>query len=119
MITKVVLAIGSRRLEVEGAADFVDLKLKEFRSLIERGTQDEASIGENLSEEESPDSNSPEAPGKISLKRFMAEKAPKNTYQAIACVLFYARKYRNSDEQSVTEIRNGLIHGKFRPPTEI
>ncbi|HEX8700646.1 MAG TPA: hypothetical protein VF815_17480 [Myxococcaceae bacterium] len=120
MSVKVVVAKGSARIELEGPEDFVNGKLGELLPWIEESkgangieVYDSPQTGED--EDASDEASKPEE-HKITLGAFIAKKSPQNVYEAMACVLFFSRQFRDRPELSTEEIRKLLIQGKFRPP---
>lgn len=115
MTVKVVVAKGSSRLELEGPEDFVNGKLEELLPWLDEAEKENADDG--LREDEGLPAESPNhEEHKITLGSFMTKKSPQNVYEAIACVLFFSRQFRDRPELSTEEIRTLLIQGRFRPP---
>jgi hypothetical protein len=112
--SRIVLVRGANRLELEGETDFVERQLADLLPLI---------VGEGSSEAAEDDATEKLRPAEMqegadrhSLRSFVASKAPRNTYDAIACVLFFARSALAKPELTADEIRAFLIQAKQRPP---
>lgn len=111
---KVVVAKGSARVEVEGPTEFVEKHLLDLLAhLSVIGSADE----ESEREEAENDADDASAGERKSLQRYLEEKAPTNSYEAIAVVVYFLAKFRGKPEVTADEIRRALLQGKFKPPS--
>ena len=114
--SRIVVANGSRRLEVEGTADFVDGRLKQLLPWVQQSARTQ-SEGDGVASNEEPATDVQAAPTEhTTLRTFLEKKSPANIYEAIACVLYFNAKFRDRDEVSVADVRTQLVQARFRPP---
>lgn len=113
-ISRIVFARGNNRLELEGDTEFVERQLADLLPLLVT-TKSADTPSEELDAARDDSVN----PDRQSLRTFVAAKGPKNTYDAIACVLFYARTFLSKQELTADEIRTYLIQAKQRPPAQM
>lgn len=116
--TRVSLALGDAKLEIEGEKAFVEQKLKELLPLVTGsgggGETDSKPRGAATAEK-----TKEKARRSRTLKSFIEELKPQNAYQAIAAVLYYKREHEDQAEMEGSDIRNGLRQGGYRPPGNI
>jgi hypothetical protein len=109
---RVVMANGSRRVEIEGPTGVVQKQFKELRRWVE-------GVGGGEGDQEKGAQKNPNAADsdeRLSLRSYVSVKSPANTYEGIAVVLAYKQAHENKDELSVDEIRTAMIQAGIRPP---
>ncbi len=115
MTCRIVFARGTNRVEVEGDSEFVAQHLAD---LLPHVLGDVAANATSAADGERATPDEPnEGMERQSLRSFILAKAPRNAYDAIACVLFFTRAALAKPELTGDEIRAFLIQGKQRPPT--
>jgi hypothetical protein len=113
---RLIFAKGPNRLELEGEQAFVQQQLDALLPLIVEEQEDSGDAPSPTSNATSPPGESTQDEERQSLRSFVAAKAPKNSYDSIACVLFFARSVLGKAELSPDEIRAFLLQAKQRPP---
>ncbi|MBX3229222.1 MAG: hypothetical protein KIT84_18630 [Labilithrix sp.] len=101
------------QVEIEGPEAFVTSTFESLRDLFDKPNVKDDSADE-------PPTNDGEKAGeegsRVSLKTFLEQKKPQNSYEAIACVLYHHQKFREQSELNSDEIRKALLQGRVKPP---
>lgn len=108
---KLVFAQGDVRIELEGEATWVK---QEFETLLKlaNGTEPPKPASRATTDADPP---SKASTGRT-IRNFVNEKMPRNVYEKIACVLYFARENEGKPELSITEIRDHLRAAGVKPP---
>jgi hypothetical protein len=120
---RIAIRRGTSQIEIEGTEEFVDRHLPTLTDLLpspgsvgdEEDGLDHIAVEEGHAPEQETDAGTETQ--RQSLRKFVEEKKPQNASEAIACVVYFLRKFRGKDEISADEMRQSLILAKHRPPT--
>lgn len=114
---RISIASGDFHVEVEGDPAFVEKHIRDLNALLKKVGDARANAVEIVTDARSEtEGKGVGKDARQTLHKFVGAKKPRNVYEAIACVLYYAKNYQDQPELETGNVRTSLVQGKYRPP---